>query len=137
MKPLIRLAPPPCESRTPLCSLCGVETVFDGLDKIVCTPCGAWWPSSRYWSSEGNWSDETAPACGARIRPWLGSIDYPNIADDVFACVLTAGHAPATGHRCGDWDWTDDDADGYRAVRSVNATHAARREAAQGAVKPS
>lgn len=125
-EPMTRELPPPCEARTPLCSLCGAETVFDGTSRLECGPCGAWWPSRDYWLEDGQWADEGAQACGARIRPWLGSTDFPHIANDVLACVLTAGHTPATKHRCADWDWSDDDADGYLAVRNVHVRHVVR-----------
>ena len=86
-----RPLPPPLEFRTPDCSICGEETVFE--EGFYCENCQAAW--DEHGAPEGEWYEDPkreAEQCPSIHRP------YPDNANERLAaieyhCVLELGHA--------------------------------------------
>jgi hypothetical protein len=105
-----RPGPGSAGAQNPTRPLCSETTDYDE-GTFVCYSCGCYWPAENYWLVDGQWLDEDAEQCPADVRPHLGDILHPNIADTVERCLLDAEHDPP--HRSADDDWTDEDTDGY------------------------
>lgn len=107
-----RPAPPPLEHPVPPCSLCGEETVYD--DGFYCLDCEASWDSDlSHLDGYSSWDDPAAEQCPATVRPWAGSTRYPALADTVWRCLLSTGHA-GDRHCNGEGNsWTDTETDGH------------------------
>jgi len=107
-----RPLPPPLEHPLPPCSLCGETVEYDG-GHFYCEACGCSWDSDgSHLDGQSSWDNPTLEQCPATVRPYMGSIKYPRLADVVLRCLKSESHAGV--HRDLDGgDWTDNDTDGY------------------------
>lgn len=124
-----RPAPPPLEHPLPPCPLCGEDTDYD--DGFYCVDCGASWDSDlSHLEGYSYWDEPSAGQCPATVRPYAGSINYPDLDGLVWRCLLTICHE-SDRHRNGEGDdWTDAYADGHRLSAAERAEIAARAGAA-------
>lgn len=97
-----RAAPPDLEFRYPDCPLCCKEVGGDG-GGFWCENCGTTWSRD---GQDGEWNDPDAAQCASTVQPFRDA-GYPNIASDVFRCLLADDHGGK--HNNPEWtEWGDD-----------------------------